>query len=70
MAEALVQSPARLEEPLLRTPSVPLSQTHKHSPPGGMTPAHAWPQDHIFVAPRFSCYNSPQGMQSHKLKTL
>lgn len=39
MVETLVQSPAGLEEPLLRTPSIPVSQTHKH-PSGGTTPAH------------------------------
>lgn len=70
MVEALVQSPAGLEEPLLRTPSVPVSQAHKHPPPGRIAPAHPWPQDHVFATPRLSCYNSPRGMQSHKLKML
>lgn len=70
MVVGLIQSPAGLEEPLLRTPSVPVSQSHKHPPPAGMTPAHPWLPDLIFVAPRLSCYNSPPGVQSHRLQTL
>lgn len=62
------QSPAGLEEPLLRTPSVPVSQTHKHPPPGGTTPSRPWPQDHVFATPRLSCYNSPRGIQSSQAK--
>lgn len=36
------------QEPLLRT-SIPVSYTHKHPLPGGMTLAHPWPLDHAFV---------------------
>lgn len=42
MVKALIQSPAGLEEPLLRTPCVPVSQSHKHPPPVGMTPPDPW----------------------------